>query len=171
MALIPAPAFAELPKPVEKVDLQRYLGDWYEIASYPQWFQKGCTASKANYSLQDDGTLRVLNSCKLGDPNEGEDKEATGIAWVVDSKSNAKLKVQFFLSSWFQVNFLSGDYWIIMLDQDYQYAVVSNPTKEYLWILSRKPKMQSDHLETILKNLAAQGYDLMKLKYTAHKQN
>ncbi len=58
-----------------------------------------------------------------------------------------------------------------MLDQDYQYAVVSDPTKEYLWILSRKPKMQSDHLETILKNLAAQGYDLMKLKYTAHKQN
>ncbi|MDT8445736.1 MAG: lipocalin family protein [bacterium] len=167
-SLWPSVASAEPPEVVPKVDLARYLGDWYEIAAYPQWFQKGCTATLANYSMRADQSLRVLNRCKLQDPKSGKEKEAEGIAWVVDSQSNAKLKVQFFLSSWFRADFLAGDYWIIALGEDYQYAVVSDPTKEYLWILARQPILAEATLEAILKNLQAQGYDLEKLQYTKH---
>ncbi len=79
---------------VQQVDLKRYLGQWYEIARYPNWFQKGCLESSASYALRDDGDIEVLNRCK--DSEDGRQRQAKGHAWVVDNASNAKLKVSFF---------------------------------------------------------------------------
>ncbi|MDX2469216.1 MAG: lipocalin family protein [SAR324 cluster bacterium] len=158
------------PKTVSHVDLERYLGDWYEIASYPQWFQEGCTATQATYSLIEPGKVKVLNSCRLENPETGKVKAAEGVAWVVEHSSNAKLKVQFPLSSWFQTSFLAGDYWIIDLDSEYQYAIVSDPNKEYLWILYRKPKMEEAQLKTLLEKLKNWGYNLDRIQYTRHTE-
>ena len=143
---------------VPSVDLKRYLGTWYEIASYPQWFQKGCVAVKAEYSLRDDGAIRVINSCRT-ETFDGELRLAKGKAWVVDTQSNAKLKVRFFWP-------FSGDYWIIDLGADYEYAVVGAPGRDYLWILSRTPAMSTAVLDGILARLEAQGYDTSKLAPT-----
>jgi len=122
---------------VSDVDLERYTGKWYEIASFPQHFQRGCVASTATYTLRDDGRIDVLNECR-DQSFDGELRQAEGIAWIVDpSQSRAKLKVQFFWP-------FSGDYWIIDLDPDYRYAVIGHPSREYLWILSRTPTMQPD---------------------------
>ena len=101
------------------MDLDRYLGTWYEIARYPAWFQKNCTAVKAEYTLRDDGLIKVVNSCRKG-TLDGKPKQSNGRAKVVDTTSNAKLKVSFFGPFW-------GPYWIIDLDPDYPWAVVGVP--------------------------------------------
>ena len=118
---------------VEPVDLQRYLGKWYEIASYPAWFQKGCTGSTAEYTMTPDGRIQVINRCRKKGL-DGPLKESKGKAEVVDTVTNAKLKVWFFWP-------FKGNYWIIELDDDYQWAVVGEPGRKYLWILSRTPVM------------------------------
>ena len=118
-------------EPVAHVDLSRYLGTWYEIASFPQSFQRGCTATTATYTLRDDGQIDVVNRCRKGSP-DGPEKVAHGRARVVDRSSNAKLEVSFFRPFW-------GDYWIIDLGADYEYAVAGHPGRDYLWILSRTP--------------------------------
>jgi apolipoprotein D and lipocalin family protein len=141
---------------VDFVDLSRYLGDWYEIASFPQWFQKDCYCTRAQYSLREDGKVDVLNTCNKGTVN-GEFKSAHGYAKVVDEKSNAKLKVTFFWPFF-------GDYWIIGLDKDYRYAVISNSDRSTLWILSRTPELRADLYEEALHIAKAQGLDLTKLK-------
>jgi apolipoprotein D and lipocalin family protein len=143
---------------VDRVDLNRYMGKWYEIASFPQWFQKNCVASRATYTLRKDGKVDVLNQCQEKSLN-GKLKEAKGKAWVVDSKSNAKLKVRFFWP-------FSGDYWIIDLAADYQYAVVGNPNRDYLWILSRSPRMDSAVYDQIIERLKKQHYDVSRLQKT-----
>jgi len=150
----------ELPplRTVESVDLSRYVGTWYEIASYPQRFQKGCTATQATYSLRPDGKIDVVNQCNR-DSLDGRRTVARGKAKVVDKTSNAKLKVSFFWFVW-------GDYWIIDLGQDYEYAVVGHPERKYLWILSRTPTMEPDVYEGILRRLEAQHYDLDRLQRT-----
>ena len=144
---------------VESVDLQRYLGKWYEIASYPAWFQKGCTASTAEYSLLPDGKLQVINRCRKGSL-DGPLKESKGKAEVVDTATNAKLKVWFFWP-------FKGNYWIIELDDDYQYAVVGEPSRKYLWILSRTPIMDQAVYQEILERLPQKGDDVAKLRKTA----
>jgi len=152
-------------KTVSSVDLQRYMGKWYEIASYPQWFQKDCTASRATYELREDGYVKVLNECNLKEV-DGKLKKAKGRAWVVDKSTNAKLKVQFFLP-WVKLPFLAGDYWIIMLDKEnYSYSVISDPKKKTLWILSRTKKMPENLYQSILEKLRQRGFDLGKLKIT-----
>lgn len=143
---------------VAHVDLNRYLGTWYEIASFPQWFQKGCTATTATYSLRPDGQIDVLNACRKNSL-DGKRDEAHGRAKVVDKISNAKLKVTFFWPFY-------GDYWVIDLGPDYEYAVVGHPSRDYLWILSRKPQMAPAVYEGILNRLKAQGYDLSRLQKT-----
>ena len=144
---------------VPKVDVQRYLGTWYELASFPQSFQKGCTASTANYSLEADGELEVLNRCRL-ESLEGKEKEAKGRARVVDKESNAKLEVSFFGPFW-------GDYWIVQLGDAYEYAVVGHPSRDYLWILSRTPTMDEAKFEGILEKLKTeQQYPLERLQRT-----
>ena len=148
---------------VNAVDLNRYLGKWYEIASYPAWFQKGCTASTAEYSLLPDGKIQVINRCRKGSLN-GPLKESNGKAEIVDTVTYAKLKVWFFWP-------FKGNYWIIDLDENYQWVVVGEPSRKYLWVLSRTPTMDEDLYCQITKTLPQKGYDPEKLRKTTHKVN
>ena len=143
---------------VAHVDLSRYIGTWYEIANFPQIFQRGCTATTASYTLRGDGDIDVLNRCRK-ESIDGEEKLAIGRAHVVDLTTNAKLVVSFFRPFW-------GDYWIIDLADDYSYAVVGHPSRDYLWILSRTPSMDPGLYEGILRRLAAQGYETSRLVRT-----
>ena len=143
---------------VDSVDLERYLGTWYEIASYPAWFAKECTATTAEYSALEDRKIRVVNRCRKGNL-DGPQKEAKGKAEVVDTVTNAKLKVWFFWP-------FKGNYWILDLDEDYQWAVVGEPSRKYLWILSRTPTMDDDLYEAIVGRVVQQGYDPSRLQRT-----
>ena len=141
---------------VPSVDLNRYIGTWYEIARYPNRFQKeDCVGTTATYALREDGKISVLNKCRKGS-SDGPENTATGKAWVVDPKTNARIKVQFFWP-------FSGDYWIIQLGEQYEYAVVGHPDRTYLWILSRTPKMEPELYAQIIARLKQQGYDPTKL--------
>ena len=140
---------------VQKVDLQKYLGTWYEIARYEHYFEKGCRDVSATYTLKEDGEIKVVNRCTKEEANK---KEAVGIAYAVD-ESNSKLKVSFFRPFY-------GDYWIIMLDDEYRYAVVGDPSREYLWILSRTPKLEENIKNKILGRLPEMGYSAEPLIWT-----
>ncbi|MGH0036604.1 MAG: lipocalin family protein [Myxococcota bacterium] len=147
------------PDVVEEVDLARYAGRWYEIASFPKWFQSGCVASRATYSLRADGRIDVRNECR-DESFDGALRRAEGIAWVVDpEESNARLAVRFF---WPFV----GDYWILELDADYRFAAVGDPARDSLWILSRTPAMDPAEYEALLERLAGQDFDLSRLQRT-----
>ncbi len=136
---------------VTRVDLARYVGEWYEIARYPNRFQRNCPASKATYTLMPNGKLEVLNECY--DPGyQNVLRSVKGKARVIDSESNARLKVTFFWP-------FSGDYWIIDLGDDYEYAVVGHPGRKYLWILARSPEMPEQLYERITGWLESIGYD------------
>ena len=137
------------------VDLTRYSGVWYEISRYPNSFQEGCVGSRATYTLREDGKIGVLNECLEGSFS-GRHRNAKGTAKVVDTKSNARLKVSFFWPFY-------GDYWIIDLGREYEYAVVGHPERTYLWILSRTKKMDEKLYGEILGRLEAKGYDTAKL--------
>ena len=153
VALVANTGWAKQPalEVVEHVDLERYLGTWYEIASYPAWFQKNCTAVTADYSLRDDGLIQVVNSCRKGSL-DGKLKQTKGRAKVVDTETNAKLKVSFFGPFW-------GPYWIIDLDPEYQWVVVGDPKRKYLWVLSRTQQMDPALFDEIVARLPAKGYD------------
>ncbi|GAB4061092.1 lipocalin family protein [Uliginosibacterium sediminicola] len=151
-----APAQAlDAPPTVSNLDLQRYLGTWYEIAAYPQSFQRGCVASRADYSLRSDGTLDVLNRCRK-ERLDGEWKEARGNARVVGP---GKLKVSFFWP-------FEGDYWVLALDADYRWVLVGGPNYDYLWILSRTPQLDAATYSAITTRAAALGYPLSPLQKT-----
>ena len=139
------------PQTVAHVDLSRYLGTWHEIANFPQSFQRGCTVTTATYTLRADGDIDVLNRCRKGSI-DGQEKSALGQARVVDRATNAKLEVSFFRPFW-------GDYWIIDLSDDYAYAVVGHPGRDYLWILARNPTMAEATYQSIVTRLQAQGYE------------
>lgn len=145
---------------VQSVELPRYLGTWYEIASFPQSFQKGCVGTTATYSQRQNGDIDVLNQCRLN-TLDGKLKTAHGVAKVVDKTTNAKLKVSFFWPFY-------GKYWIIDLGQgqDYDYAVVGHPNRKYLWILSRTPKMDPAKYDAIVARVREQGFDPSRLKMT-----
>lgn len=155
-----APSGQHLPplKTVPHVDLQKYTGTWYEIARYPHSFQKGCVDSRADYELRDDGRIGVVNQCRRDTPAR-EVRRVSGTARVVDNVSNARLQVSFFWPFW-------GEYWIIDLDSDYRWAVVGHPSRNYLWILSRTPKMEEAVYRELVSRLPAQGYDPLKLQRT-----
>jgi apolipoprotein D and lipocalin family protein len=144
---------------VEHVDLVRYAGKWYEIASFPQHFQRGCVATTATYTQREDGRIDVLNECRDGS-FDGELRQAHGVAWIPHpSEINTKLKVQFFWP-------FRGDYWIIELDSNYEYSVIGHPSREYLWILSRTPTMSPDRYARILERIEEHGYVLERLDRT-----
>lgn len=143
---------------VPAVDLERYQGTWYEIASYPQSFQEGCTATTAQYTAREDGEIDVVNRCRKGGL-DGEPSESRGRARVVDRETNAKLEVSFFPLVW-------GAYWVIDLAPDYSHAVVGHPSRDYLWILSRTPALEQETLDRIRARLEAQGYPLERLVLT-----
>lgn len=150
----PQPELAVVPS----VDLDRYFGTWYEIARYPNSFQEGCFATQATYSRQPDGLIRVVNECRHGGL-DGKTRRAEAKAWVADPSTRAKLKVQFFWP-------FRGDYWIIDLGENYEYAVVGHPKRKYLWILSRTPAMDANVYQGILERLRAAGYDPGRLVRT-----
>lgn len=144
---------------VQKVEVPRYLGTWYEIASFPQSFQEGCHATSATYSLRDDGELDVLNQCRKGSL-DGELDTAEGRARIVDRDTNAKLEVSFFRPFW-------GDYWIIDLDPEYRWAVVGHPSRDYLWILARERRLDPAVYSGILARLReVHRYPLERLAET-----
>ncbi len=144
---------------VPSVDLHRYVGNWYEIARYPNRFEKDCVSDvTARYSLRDDGKIEVVNSCRRAD---GKIKTAKGSAKIIDPQSNAKLKVTFFWPFY-------GDYWIVQLDPEYRYAVVSEPKRNYLWILSRTPRLPADTYTQILSRIREQGFDPSRLITPVH---
>jgi apolipoprotein D and lipocalin family protein len=149
---------AETPvRTVPAVDLQRYLGTWYEIGNYPMFFQRKCVGdTTAVYSANADGTIKVQNSCHTKD---GGIDSAEGRATVVKGSHDAKLEVSFFRP-------FKGDYWVIGLDPDYRWAVVGDPARKYLWILSRTPRLEAPDLENALASARAQGYTLKELRYT-----
>ncbi len=139
---------------VPQVNLAQYMGKWFEIASFPQSFQKGCSKTTATYSIRDDGKVNVLNECIVN----GKPKVAKGTAYAVD-ETNAKLKVSFFWPFY-------GDYWVVDLGRNYEFAVVGAPGRDYLWILSRTPGMSKAVYEGILQRLREQRFDLNKLVRT-----
>jgi len=146
---------------VPYVDLKKYAGKWYEIASFPQRFQKGCYCTTAEYTWSEKGYVIVENRCNK-DSVIGKQSSIKGKAFVEKNSGNAKLKVQFFWP-------FKGKYWIIDLADDYSYAVVSHPNKNYLWILSRTPKMDETIYQQIISRLNDKGFDLTKLQQTIHQ--
>ncbi len=145
---------------VAHVDLNRYMGQWYEIAAIPMFFERRCVSSAmASYKLLPNGLVEVVNSCAEA---SGKRISSTGRAKVVDSTSNAKLKVTF-------VNLLGwrfwagGDYWILDLDSDYRVAIVGHPTRSYAWILSRTTALPLETLRKLEQTLRAKGYDPCRL--------
>ncbi len=140
---------------VGQVDLTRYAGVWYEISSFPQRFAKGCLGTTATYTIRADGDVDVVNRCRKG-TLDGEESVAEGRARVVDKVTQAKLEVSFFRPFW-------GDYWIIDLGTNYEYAVVGHPSRDYLWVLSRTPTMDPEFYNAILGRLTAQGYEVDRL--------
>lgn len=155
-------AFAQAdPPPVQsvaKVDLGRYVGKWYEIASFPMYFQRRCIGdTTAEYALRSDGDISVVNRCRTED---GFD-EATAKAWPVDGSAGSRLKVSFFWP-------FRSDYWIVGLDDGYRWAVVGNPDRKYLWVLSRTPQLSGEQRDRALQAAKAQGFDLARLRFTTH---
>jgi apolipoprotein D and lipocalin family protein len=151
---------------VSYVDLNRYLGTWYEQARLDQWFQKDCGASSANYSLRSDGDIKVINSCFVKDSQDGKTKSSEGRAWVVDPATNAKLKVQFFLSSILRIPFFAGNYWILAINDnadDYEYALIGDNSKKYLWILSREKKLDEVKFQKLVKYAKSLGFPVEQL--------
>ena len=158
------PAQAELAplKTVAAVDVPRYMGTWHEVAKYPNWFQRKCASStQATYTLQTDGRVQVLNRCKTA---KGEWTEALGAARQIGGPTSPQLKVRFAPAVLSFIPLVWGDYWIIDLDADYQWVVVSEPKREYLWILSRTPQMPAATYQALLAKLDKLGFDLKRIE-------
>ena len=144
-----------LPVTVDNVDLVKYSGKWYEISKIPNSFQDHCQKNTtANYELAPDDEIIVTNSCI---DEEGELDSSTGLARIVDLKTNSKLEVSFV--SLFGWHLFWGDYWILGLDSNYNYAVIGTPSRKYGWILNRKPQISDVDLETCYKILEKNGYN------------
>lgn len=143
---------------VERVDLERYLGRWYEIARYDHSFERDCFAVTATYSKNADGTIKVVNRCRKG-ALDGPEDVAEGSATIVDTTTNAKLAVTFFWP-------FTGDYWVIGLADDYSWALVGEPSGRYLWILARTPQIAPTLRAELTERLRAQGYNTNALIWT-----
>lgn len=158
VAITPSTLNAQELQTVSKVELDKYAGKWYEIASFPQSFQKGCYCTTAEYTLSKKGYVIVENRCNK-DSVKGKQSYIKGKAFVKKNSGNAKLKVQFFWP-------FKGKYWIIDLADDYSYAVVGHPNKKYLWILSRTSKMDEHVYDEIISKLKSKGFDISKVQKT-----
>jgi apolipoprotein D and lipocalin family protein len=145
------------PQPAKAVELDRYLGKWYEVARYDMRFEKGCEGVTAEYSKRPDGLIRVLNTCRQG-AVDGPVKVAEGKAKVVDPATNAKLKVSFF-GPFF------CDYWVMDHADDYSWSIVGEGSGKYLWLLSRKPPTDADRA-ALTARAKALGYDVTMLRPT-----
>jgi apolipoprotein D and lipocalin family protein len=153
------------PKTVERVDLEKYLGDWYEIAHLPMFFQRKCASNTtASYRLTNNKKIEVLNQCQTA---TGKKLASTGVATAVD-KTNSKLKVSFLPKGLRWVPFTKGDYWVLKVDDNYQTALVGGPSHKYLWILSRTPQIDEAVYQSYVQAAQEQGYDTSKLIRNPH---
>ncbi len=154
---------------VPSIDLQKYCGTWYEIARLPNKFQTICISNvTATYKLLDDGDIEVTNRCMKA---SGEMKEVVGKARLQDENGpNTKLEVRFAPAFLSFLPFVWGNYWIIDLAADYSYAVIGEPDREYLWILSRSPQMDEKTYQQVLVRITEQGYDISKLQKTLQEK-
>lgn len=148
---------------VRELDLNRYLGTWYEIARFPHSFEKGMAGVTANYSLRDDGKIRVLNKGYKNGLN-GELSIAEGKAKIPDKSEPGKLKVSFF---WI----FYGDYYVMELGPDYDYVMIGSSSPKYFWILSRKPQMDEATYNMLLDKARQRGYKLDKLEKVMQPQS
>ncbi|MFN3516596.1 MAG: lipocalin family protein [Novosphingobium sp.] len=146
-----------VPEPARSVELSRYLGRWYELARYEQGFQKDCEGVSADYALRTDGKISVLNRCRKPD---GKVSEARGKAKIIDTQTNAKLKVSFFGPFY-------GDYWVLDRAEDYSWAIVGEPSGRYLWILSREAAPGQAKVDALIARAGALGYDTSMIRLTA----
>lgn len=152
--------------PVAAVELPQYLGQWYEVARIPAWFQGFCRAgTTAEYSLREDGNVRVENACRN---QRGEMVNQVGVAGVPDQAKSAELLVSFLSENPAE---FGAEYWVIKLAGDYRYAVVGHPTREYGWVLSRTPRFTQADLDEIADELVRQGYDLADWELTDQGPN
>ena len=150
-----------VPEPAKTVDLNRYVGLWYEIGRYENWFERGCEAVTAEYRVRDNGAVQVINTCRVGSPN-GPTKVAEGRAKVVAGSGNSKLKVSFFGPFFF------GDYWVLDHDPDYAWSIVGEPSGRYLWLLSRTAEPSAETREVIDARVRELGYDMSLIRRTQH---
>jgi apolipoprotein D and lipocalin family protein len=161
LASAQAPSNEPSPAPLEAIaslDVARYMGTWYEVAKYPNWFQKRCIANtSATYAVQPNGMLQVLNRCQKED---GSITDALGEAKQVGDTNSPKLKVRF-APAWLSfLPFVWGNYWVIDLDPQYQLAAVSEPSRKYLWILSRTQTVEPKAYDALLQRLKEKGFNL-----------
>ena len=172
LAPLAAPAQTASPsaplQTIERLDVGRYLGTWYEIAKYPNRFQRQCVAdTQALYRQREDGQLDVVNRCRQ---SNGEMTEAVGRARQVGAADSPKLEVRFAPAwlSWLPM--VWGNYWVIDLDPAYQLVAVSEPSREYLWVLSRTPAVDAAAYQALLGRLQAKGFDLSKLEMSTQQR-
>jgi apolipoprotein D and lipocalin family protein len=160
VALLAGCSSKPAPETVGEVDLQRYQGDWYEIARLPLFFQRKCAQSEANYQLKADGSVAVTNRCRT---LKGDSQQATGTAVTQPGRTD-RLWVNF--DNWFSRLFprlTRGDYWILELEQDYSVALVGTPDYKYLWLLAREPQISEQTRDRMLKLAEQKGYDTSEL--------
>ena len=162
-------AWSQAPAPlrtIDTLDLPRYTGRWYEIAKFPNRFQKQCVAdTSAEYSARADGAVIVINRCRLAN---GQMEQAQGLAWQQGGATSPRLQVRFAPAwlSWLPM--VWGDYWVVDLDDAYSLVAVSEPRREYLWVLSRSPVVEPARYQALLQRLAAQSLDVQRLELSAH---
>jgi apolipoprotein D and lipocalin family protein len=147
-----------VPAPAKPVEINRYLGRWYEMARYEQAFQKGCEAVTADYSLIQPDEIKVINTCHSGGAT-GKEKVARGKAKIVADSNNAKLRVSFFGPFY-------GDYWVLDRADDYSWAIIGEPSGRYLWLLHREAKPGEAVLQKLSGRAEAMGYDIKLLRWT-----
>jgi apolipoprotein D and lipocalin family protein len=147
--------------PIASLDVNRYIGTWYEVAKFPNQFQKQCASdTTADYGLREDGRIRVVNRCRKAD---GSEDAVEGVARQIDGPTSPKLGVRFAPAYLSFLDFVWGDYWVIDLDEYYMLSAVSEPGRKYLWILSRTRQVDPLAYQALLTRLAAQGLDTSKL--------
>jgi apolipoprotein D and lipocalin family protein len=156
-----APALASAPSPTKPVDLQRYVGRWYEIARVPNHFEKGreCEAPTADYQQDAKGAVTVVQTCHQDSPT-GPEKVYHASARILDPGANAKFKLTFYLV-------LSKEYWVLDHALDYKWAIVGDPTGKYLWLFSREPALPAQLKDMIIARARSLGYDTGKLEFPA----
>lgn len=153
---------ARVPEPAKPVDLIRYLGRWYEIARYDISFERGCEGVTAEYALRPDGMIRVVNTCRVGQP-DGRARSAEARAKVVEGSGNARLKVSFFGP------FFVGDYWVLDHADDYSWSIVGEPRGRYLWLLCRDATPPDAVRDMLVARAGALGYDTSMLRMTRQR--
>jgi apolipoprotein D and lipocalin family protein len=166
-AASPAVAAADEVRPVAHVDLTRYAGQWFEIARFPNWFQKKCAGDVAViYTLNEDGRLTVDNRCRNA---AGATERAVGVARLATNDgSNSRLKVRFAPAALSFLPFVWADYWVIALADDYSHAIVGTPNRDYLWFLSRTPAVSPELYDQLVQAAATQGFDTTRLQRTTN---